>query len=396
MSYSFALNLEGVPKELKVLLAFLSEDQRQVGSELIEDLKNDIDWDLFLQLAIHHRLFPLLYSRIQDVEGVPVAVVQYLDRQYKRNTFGMLQLAGEMEYVSRLFAERQIRLLVLKGPVLATDLYGDVSLRTCGDLDVLVPIEDLDRVDQLLTEQGYVKDDYIETILGDWKWRHHHVTYFHSNKPIKLEIHWRLNPGPSIDPGFEALWSRKRISALTSYPVYYLGREDLFLFLISHGARHGWSRLRWLMDIHQLLKQGIDWKELNGLLKKYHYEHIAGQAILLAYHLLGSRVSEESEVLIRGNRPKRLAQEAVFYLENMVNLHTDPVPEHVAHYHKRHLFSLMSTQQKLLFLASTLHPYPEDANVLPLPKGVHFLYFPLRPIIWAWKKTKRHELPRRV
>ena len=22
-----------------------------------------------------------------------------------------------------------------------------------------------------------------------------------------------------------------------------LGREDLFLFLVSHGARHGWSRL---------------------------------------------------------------------------------------------------------------------------------------------------------
>ena len=36
--------------------------------------------------------------------------------------------------------------------------------------------------------------------------------------------------------------------------VYILGREDLFLFLVSHGARHGWSRLRWLIDIHQIVK----------------------------------------------------------------------------------------------------------------------------------------------
>ncbi|NEU34041.1 nucleotidyltransferase family protein, partial [bacterium LRH843] len=95
---------------------------------------------------------------------------------------------------------------------------------------------------------------------GDWKWRHHHVTYFHPIKRIKLEIHWRLNPGPSSEPQFKELWSRKRLSTVTSSPVYFLGQEDLTVFLISHGARHGWSRLRWLADIHQILNQDIEWK----------------------------------------------------------------------------------------------------------------------------------------
>ena len=72
---------------------------------------------------------------------------------------------------------------------------------------------------------------------------------FHPTKQIKLEIHWRLNPGPGKEPGFEELWKRKRKSTLTSNSVYMLGEEDLFLFLVSHGARHGWSRLRWLVDI---------------------------------------------------------------------------------------------------------------------------------------------------
>ncbi|WP_217582298.1 nucleotidyltransferase family protein, partial [Lysinibacillus sp. GbtcB16] len=79
---------------------------------------------------------------------------------------------------------------------------------------------------------------------------------------IKIEIHWRLHPGPGKEPSFEALWERKRTSTLTSESIYQLGREDLFLFLISHGARHGWSRLRWLLDINQMVKQGLDWKEV--------------------------------------------------------------------------------------------------------------------------------------
>ena len=107
-----------------------------------------------------------------------------------------------------------------------------------------------------------MKDDYIVKVLNDWKWRHHHITYFHPQKKIKLEVHWRLNPGPGKEPCFNELWERKRISSLTSFPVYFLGREDLFLFLVSHGARHGWSRLRWLVDIHQLVKQELDWSKL--------------------------------------------------------------------------------------------------------------------------------------
>ena len=70
-------------------------------------------------------------------------------------------------------------------------------------MDVLIPIQDLEKVEELLVKHGYVKDDYIQTVLNDWKWRHHHITYFHPKKKIKLKIHWRLNPGPGKEPSFE-------------------------------------------------------------------------------------------------------------------------------------------------------------------------------------------------
>jgi hypothetical protein len=394
MDTNFSLNVSQIPMELKLIMEILKMEDVEHNQADIKAYLKDTNWELFLELTMHHRVFPLLYCKLKEMDQslIPQNVVQTICQTYMMNTYHMLQFSGEMEQVGKLFANKQIPLLFLKGPVLGEDLYGDVSLRTSGDLDFLISINDLEKAEELLIKQGYKKNDYIKTVLNDWKWRHHHVTYFHPQKGIKLEIHWRLNPGPGKEPSFEDLWERKRISSLISYPVYYLGREDLFLFLVSHGARHGWSRLRWLLDINQLVRQRIDWVTLGRLLKKYQYLHVGGQALVLASHLLNTPTTKVMKTFIKGNRPKKQAQAAIFYLEKMVNLHNEPVPNDIALYHKRHLFLLMSKKQRLFFILSFLYPYPEDAQTLPLPNHLHFLYFLLRPFLWAWRKTKYHAL----
>ena len=391
MNIEFDLDVANVPKELLFLLEIINRDHVEDIEAYIKEKADTIDWDLFLELALHHRIYPLLSTKLKmvDEDLIPSHIVQDMNQMYKRNTFHMLYLAGVMEDVCRVFTENRINLLVLKGPTLAVDLYGDVSLRTSSDLDMLIPIQELERAEKLLLKLGYEKDDYIQTVLNDWKWRHHHVTYFHPEKKVKIEIHWRLNPGPAKEPNFNELWNRRRKSSLTNYPVYILGSEDLFLFLVTHGARHGWSRLRWLIDIHQITKQKLNWSVIRILLKKYHYLPIGGQALILTTKLLKTPLVEEMRPLISGKIVNTLAQQAIFYLEEMINLHTDPVPENVAKYHKRHLFSLMTNKQKFFFIMSFLYPYPEDAEVFPLPKSLHFLYFPLRPFLWVWRKTKK-------
>lgn len=377
--------------ELTLLLSLLQLDNQERGGLEYKDRTDDMDWSLFLKLAAHHRVFPALYTNLQKNHAawIPPLVIRTLQKEYQKNTLRMLHLSAEMNFLCKVLAELNIRTLVLKGPILASDLYGDISMRTSADLDMLVPMQDLEKTEALLAKLGYVKDEYIQTVLNDWKWRHHHVTFFHLHKGIKIEIHWRLGPGPAKEPSFEQLWERRRSSVISHHPVFYLGREDLFLFLISHGARHGWSRLRWLKDIDQIVRQELDVKKLLVLLKQHQHLHTASQALVLASELLSTPVRTELSALIAMKRGKRLAKDALFYIRQMVNLHTDPVPEPVAKYHKRHLFSLMSMQHKLLFVLNFLYPYPEDAMTLRLPKSLHFLYFPLRPFLWAWRKTKK-------
>lgn len=390
----FSLHVECIPKELQLLLEMLKIQDGNTVLSNSNELFTNIDWGAFLKLAMHHRVYPLIYLKMKEIDekSIPPYVIQTLYLQFKKNTFQMLHLSAEMEQVSKLFTENEIRTLFLKGPILAHDLYGDISLRTSCDLDMLIPIYQLEKAETLLLEQGYVKDDYIQTILNDWKWRHHHITFFHPQKQIKLEIHWRLNPGPGKEPSFEQLWERKRKSTLTSYPIYLLGSEDLFLFLVTHGARHGWSRLRWLVDINQIVRQSLDWVEINRLLKKYHFLSLGGQALTLASQLLNTTIIKEMMGLTNKKRSRQLAQDTLFYFKQMVNLHADSVPEEVTIYHTRYLFSLMSNQQKFLFIMSYLYPYPIDAKTLPLPKPLHFLYFPLRPFLCFWRKTRKHVL----
>lgn len=381
--------LNSIPfsNEIRLILTLIKDGS---DSELKEWLEKDIDWDLFIQLVRHHRIYPNIYHKLKALESdrVPQKVLMEVYKDYKKNTFQMLYLSGEMEQLARRFDENEIKAIFLKGPVLADDLYGDVSLRTSSDLDILVPIKDLEKIEQFLTINGYVKDDYIHTILNDWKWRHHHVAYYNPYKKIKLEIHWRLNPGPAKEPSFNELWERKRISGLTLTPVFILSKEDLFLFLVLHGARHGWSRLRWLLDIKQIITQAPDWINNQKLLKKFQCLHIAGQGINLASKLLDAPISKEMATLANKKRSQRLAQDAMFYIKRMVNLHSLPLPKDVAEFHSHHLFSLMPLRQRILFILSFLFPYSVDAEALPLPRPLHFLYFPLRPFLWAWRKNR--------
>lgn len=379
-------------EELKFMFFLLNKRSDKALTELDKQKFKEINWKLFMNLIGHHRVYPSIYKKLKqlttDYEWIPKYIYENLHRDYQINTFKMLQLSGEMEIICKLLNKSRIRTIFLKGPVLAADLYGDVSLRTSCDLDILISINDLNKTEELLLLQGYEKNDYIQTVLGDWKWRHHHITFIHPIKNIKLEIHWRLSPGPSMEPRFLDLWNRRRRSTLTNYPVYLLGKEDLFLFLITHGARHGWSRIRWLEDIDKILRQSMDWGQIKNQLHKYQYSKMGGQALILAKLLFHTPMNEQMYAIMYGKKPRKLALGALFYIKQMINLHTIPVPKEVSKYHQNHLFSLMSFQQRFLFILSLFFPYPEDVQTLPLPKKIHFLYFFLRPFLWIFRKTK--------
>lgn len=388
------LDLTRIPKEVFFILELLKEDNERTIQKNQGVLCKDIDWDLFLEYAMHHRVFPLLHSKIKllDESLVPNSVVHFLTEQYKRNTFRMLQLTAEMERISKVFVEEGINTIFLKGPVIAKALYGDISLRTSTDLDFLISIKHLDNATKLLIKEGYEQTEYIVSIFNEWTWREHHITFFHPIKGIKVEVHWRLHPGPGKETSFIDLWRRRRKSNLTKFPTFFLGTEDLFHYLVVHGARHGWFRLRWLIDVKKMCEQSVDFKLVYDIFKANDNVHVGGQAIILMSKLLDLKVTDEMQFLIKGNHSKKIVNQAIFFLERMENLHSAQIAEEINEYYMDYLYSLKTNKTKILYTLCRLHPNELDAQIFPLPKKLYLLYFLLHPILWALRKKKHKAL----
>lgn len=389
MVNELALDLSEFPEELNVMLGFMRTNADSDTPPSIEPPLPNIDWNQFVKLVRHHRVYPQMYSRMKNSKLIPADVLQALYRDYETNTFRMLRLSAEMERVCASLERNGIASIVLKGPALAKELYDDLSLRTCKDLDILIPMADVEEAEEILVKLGYASDKNVPRVAGNWKWKVHHISYTHPQTGIQLEIHWRLNSDMGKEPPFETLWKRRKPSSLAGGRIYMLGDEDLFMYLVSHGARHGWFRLRWLADIDRMARRSLNWAALIPLMKRYGCVHLGGQALVLASGLLGTPIPGGGKPMLSGGRGRDLAQRSICFIRDMVAFSPVPSSKELARTYKRYLFALKTSRQKASFVIGQLYPSFRDAEVLPLPKSLHFLYFPLRPFVWLWRQIKQ-------
>jgi hypothetical protein len=342
-------------------------------------------------LVRHHRVYPVVASVLRQYADVPIPqqVLDTLKQMYYQNTLQMLQLTAEMERVCHALQQHDIRVIVLKGPVLAEGLYGDFSLRVSKDIDLLVSEDQFDQAEKIIEQMGYVSDLAIPRILNDVKRKTHNLGYTNAQKGVQIELHWRMDPNTIKEPTFSELWERRQSTKQTSQPIYFLGQEDLFSFLILHGARHGWFRLRWLSDIDRLARMEMDWTVIKEEFKQNENLYILGQAMQLVSDLFYSPLGAEHRSLMKNRRSQRLAIEAKNIIADILLKVDQPNSKDVEINYKFYFKLLMSKRQRWNQAMNKLYPSSHDAQLLPLPKWLHFLYFPLRPFLWAWRKKKQ-------
>ncbi|MCM3216400.1 nucleotidyltransferase family protein [Niallia taxi] len=372
-----------VTVEMNLLLELIKAitDEEKIESYKLER----INWRKFYQLALHHRVIPLVYSNINrnKVKWIPKEVINVLKNKYQQNVFSMLKLTSEMDLIAKHFNNNNLPALFLKGPILGEQLYGNISLRTSKDIDILISPSDIIKTKKLLLKLGYIEKEETEYILNEHKLRTHHTVFNHSESKFSVEIHWRLNDLPDKEPNFDVLWNRRRTSHLTKETINILGEEDMFLYLVSHGARHGWFRLRWLADIDRLILKGIEWQKLSLIMKEYANDHIVGQSLILSQGLLNTYINKELSYLFT-SKAKELSNWAMIYIKSIQ--YDQPFPHDLISINRYNWALQKNSVQKLKFILLLSYPTYRDYQVFQLPKNLHFLYFPLRPFIYTGRK----------
>jgi len=243
----------------------------QTPGQTYEILKGELNWSYILRKARQNNIAPLLYHNLQKLGAQDVISVG------ERKKFAMIYHGAgfrnaifyeELKKILRFFEDRGISVIVLKGAVLAEEVFKNVASRQMNDIDLLVQEHDLDKSAETLTQLGYIPYECRRS-EGWYKSHHHHlVPYFNPAKGTVIEIHRNIIP---LESSFSVdtfkLWERSQYIRIGNISTKVLSPEDLIIHLCLHlSFCHGFiGGIRILIDISQTVRhygERINWNWL--------------------------------------------------------------------------------------------------------------------------------------
>lgn len=353
-------------------------------------VEHPVDWAVWRRCVERHRVGAFLHQRLpaelraalpaEAAAGLRELALDTARRSLAR-VAELARLAGQLERAG-------IRLVSVKGPVLAARLYGEAGRRHAGDLDLLIAPEDVRRADQLMRDNGYHRA-YPDFELTPLQWEkylglRHELKFVRPEHGLLVELQWRLEGMPQLR--FTDLWERRVPGQLAGTPLAQPPEPENTLYLFVHGARHAWSALFWLVDIALLLAVTPP-DAAAALLRCAHglkTRRALLQGALLARDLLGTPLPAGWAEAAAGDwRLGWLVAEARRRMA-LVQSQSGSAGELF-----RRTWYALRLPDALPFQAGLLRPRllsPVNWKVLPLPDQWFWLYYPAGPLLWVWRR----------
>ncbi|MDB5243581.1 MAG: hypothetical protein JWP57_4206 [Spirosoma sp.] len=224
-------------------------DQRLGG--IAEELRG-VNQDLLVEAAQLHRVNGAVFATLQHEDEARPHVLRALREQEMRTIGTQLRVESELWMCAEAF--KGVPWLVSKGPVLSRHYYSRPSLRTYGDLDVLVPPQALGDAVSALERSGMRLLDRNWTLI-----QHLMAGEVHLATPLGgvVDLHWDMvndrRTRESFSVNTSELFARSRLISVAGQQVRTLDGLDTLVHLALHAIRSGGDRLVWLKDLEQVL-----------------------------------------------------------------------------------------------------------------------------------------------
>ncbi len=358
----------------------------------LEALSRVDDWNAVAALARRHRVaFPLLQGMQARAAGLSASGIEpRLKRTHERTVHrGLAQIAA-LKRATGLLAAADVPCLVLKGLPLGQRLYGHPLARNARDIDLLVSPRTFQAAERVLLENGWwrVEPRFPETPARNrWygRFRHEHVL---AGPGGLLELHRRLSHNPFyIDVPFESLLAGSAQVEIGALSFRTLGQEDDLVYLMCHGARHYWKKLVWLCDVAVVLAsmEPERLERVSARCRQAGLSSILASTLLLCGAALHVRLPRGAAPLPAGGR--RAAWIARFSERTWCD-------EDAARFSGgfdwagQKVIGLIAKpdSRTVLHEIASVFVGPRDWGRLDLPDRLFYLYFPLRPLLWATRR----------
>ena len=232
----------------------------QQGADLAEIpmLATDREVQQALKKSLaQHGMLGYCLPVISRMGGFEDQIVEGMRRRFRNGTTHRLQILGLGRRISSRLDRDGIAHIHLKGFSLSQRLFSDPAERSYTDVDMLVRIGDVLNVDQILKEMGCRPFNDLDRMSSTQRRLfcrlRHDIVYWDPTGRIKIEVHWRFNRArPLSEREYDDLFARQCNVPIGGWDVPSLSLEDEAGYLIDHGVKHGWLRLKWLYDIYVL------------------------------------------------------------------------------------------------------------------------------------------------
>jgi hypothetical protein len=384
MPTRYSLDINSASPEKRLLVHCARSSLRLADMEAIRDLvQQPLDWHYILADAAENSVTPLLNRSLQQAASnlVPDAIFDQLKEAYRANTIRCMYLSTELVRVLGLFRSAAIRAIPFKGPILACQAYGDLTLREFEDLDIVLSQADLPRAHELMESQGYrarypwiLSRGAVSTLVpGEYNYRD-------KSRRVMVELHTELTLRhfPRV-PDLEALATPPSFVHLATTDVESFSPEVTLVLLCLHGSKDFWERLSWVADLSEVIRShpALDWTEVHRRAESVRAVRILYLGLRLAMELFEAeippdvcrRVEGDSSVNdLAGGVINRLLSRKLPHLNTFRRFQ----------FRRKLLNGLLTGTRYSLRL--TLVPTEEDWEMIPLQGILSSLYIFLRPL----------------
>jgi hypothetical protein len=389
----------GLSPEFHLLLACLRLAPSELEIRQIAGFcRRGLNWPGLVSLVDRHRTAPLVYQNLKrHGHNVPASIMSSLRSRVKSNAHRSLANATELVRLYKLFQENHIPSISLKGSALALQVYGNLALRHAGDIDLLVAPPQVELADQLLRphyRRLVPSSRLTPSQLRQFSKVMHHFEYLHNRGNLSLELHWR--PIRNLSPAcldFSQILDRASVVTIVGTPLPVFSLTDNLLYLSGHGGHHFWSKLFWLVDLAEIIRQHhtIDWRQVMSLAKAAGLLHQLVLGAVLAHKLLDAPLPEA--IRTHAWRDPLVAYQAQVSCRYLLC----PDPEDRPLSLRLHLFACNlrvanSLPEKLIYIQDFLAG--KDWMTRGLPDFLFFFYFLTRFPLWLQQNLhwRRHQL----
>jgi hypothetical protein len=251
-----------------------------------------VDPEALARLAARHALEGLLLRALDDGGAPGQRFLEAARSVAFPAVTGNLRRMAELRRVLEVLTAARVPVLALKGPALAVQAYGDVSLRSYADVDVLVQRDDARRSVEALLGAGY-GDRRGEPGRSPGPHLWHDWGFTAPDGKTLVEVHWSLTSPrrfPAVDSKEAWLDSSRVEVPMGGAPLPALAPELLLPLLAIHATSHSWGWLEFPASVAGLVGRAgpdMDWDAVVERVVRWRVRRLLSVALFMARDLFG-------------------------------------------------------------------------------------------------------------